>query len=99
MRVILILLLLSITIIAKDFDKKEFIGYWNLGSSLHQKNPKDAIINYKKAVKMKEDPFLYGNIADCYRKLNNQKESAKYFDLAIKTGETSKRVVDNIYYQ
>ena len=98
MKIIILLLILSSTLFAKN-EMKEFFSYWKAGVISHQTNPKEAINSYKKAIKIKESSLLYGNIADCYRKLNNEKEANHYFELAIKKSEVSRRPVDNLYYQ
>lgn len=62
------------------------IKYWNKALKFHLIEPKKAIELYLKALECEIHPFLYTNIAECYKFLNDKINEAKYYLLAEENG-------------
>lgn len=63
-------------------------GYdlWNEGVKIHTTDPQKAIGFYEKALKLTEHVFLYTNIADCYKRLNNLEKCEEWYNIAESKG-------------
>ncbi len=62
------------------------IKYWNKALKFHLVNPKKAIELYLKAIEYEIHPFLYTNIAECYKFLHDFENEEKYYFLAEQNG-------------